>query len=243
MNLLLTICLATAFANEAAPFTCCHVHPAARAAEPLRVRVYPVNDRRSLGATKGSSLRVGKVRGGYGNPFPLNAADPVAELVTTVLRQHLSGVGHPVGHDTTDLSVRGTLEQFAVDISSHGSFKIDAELVLDVRDEAGNAEQIRLSLHEHERDGQILSVSKTLNETAKAWYGRSGGLHARYVNAAAVELGLIGLADRLTAPHSRGEAIFILNGPVGAASPPPGCGRDTDCKGARICIRGVCESP
>jgi hypothetical protein len=58
---------------------------------------------------------------------------------------------------------------------------------------------------------------------------------------------VVGIAYHCAAPSAAvGTASLVVGSPPPAqpaAPPPAGCGKDTDCKGDRICQAGVCTDP
>lgn len=253
-----------ALAYEIAPFECCHVEDVELARAPLSVTVVPVADRRGPllnhpeAAAKWAEL-AGIVRGGYGNPWNLWAGRDMRDYVTDALVAQLVAAGHTVelAQDVAprpgavalgaaelasagrgaELVVHGTLNEWEVDIGAYGTRKVKADLELFAVNRAGKKSWSgHLQLNDHSEGLRLLGENE-YTDRAREWYGRVG---FKYLETAVVESGLIALFVGLEIDHAGGGPPVS---PAAARSSGEGCGKDTDCKGSRICTDGKCVSP
>ncbi|MCA9492503.1 MAG: hypothetical protein KC621_21365 [Myxococcales bacterium] len=241
-----------ALAYHVEAIACCHLDPTEqRAAAPRRIAIAPFTDSRTQarGGTPEDLAWMGVVRGGWGNPFQLHGEQALGELLGQALEQQLDALGHDarlvpdaaaVSASDTDLVLVPAVSRWGVDISSWGSRKLTVDLVITATAPGDATPLWTASVHLADQDtsNTALRPVADLRQRAREWYGKGGGA---MLWTAAVEDGIAATMAALIAPGGEGAAHLIA--PSTTPAPTPGCTKDTDCKGDRVCEQGTCRDP
>ncbi|MES2641075.1 MAG: hypothetical protein V4850_16410 [Myxococcota bacterium] len=239
--------VAAAYAYEAVDFECCHVPEARPAPTALKITLVPPADRRSqliedMEDAVRHATRLGVLRGGYGNPFPLHGQRPTRDYVADAVAAQLRALGHTVTiaaglapapgqaalpavdlaaapqPAAADLIVHGTLTAWQLDISSYGTKKLSSALDLFAVVPGNPAVVWSQELRRDDQGGGASIYGGTAVERAKEWYGKGA---PKYMNAALTEIGLIALVSELGKAGSAGGEILATGTLPGAPSAAP----------------------
>jgi hypothetical protein len=218
LGLLFTASLPNPASAAPPPWTCKIKHkldlPKAEA-NGLVVQLEFVNDR-PIDKGGDDIDTIGRIRGGVYNPFEArNVGEPVDEVMERWIRDVLESEGYRVTRDRDAPRLVVLLEKLWMD--GYVGYHMDMIVRLELRDG-------RRALWSETVEGR----GKTASGWGKVWPNLVG-----YTTP--------GLTDAIGSDEFR-------DGAEGKVPPPPpsrsgGCGKDTDCKGDRICEEGRCVSP